>query len=98
MTKQGKLDQLRTGFYDWLKTSKVSQGQQAKLMAGDDKGLDAILDLVVKIQTIKNNLIDQLDNAGSDVTATTKGQQGGEGYVATRDKIKLVPRHRWTPN
>ena len=98
MTKAGKLDQLRTGFYDWLKTSKVSAGQQAKLMAGDDKGLDAILDLVVKIQTMKNNLIDQLDNSSADVTASTGGERGGEGYVATRDKIKLVPRHRWTPN
>ena len=98
MTKQGKLDRLRTGFYDWLKTSKVSQGQQAKLMAGDDKGLNAILDLVVKIQNMKNDLIDQLDNSGADVTATTGGERGGEGYVATRDKIKLVPRHRWTPN
>ena len=98
MTKQGKLAQLRTGFIDWLKTSKVSQGQQAKLIAGDTKGLDAILELVVKIQTIKNNLIDQLDNAGADVTASTDGERGGEGYVATRDKIKLVPRHRWRPN
>ena len=98
MTKAGKLDQLRTGFFDWLKTSKVSAGQQTKLMAGDTKGLNAILDLVVKIQTIKNNLIDQLDNSGADVTASTGGERGGEGYVATRDKIKLVPRHRWTPN
>ena len=98
MTKQGKLAQLRTGFMDWLKTSKVSKGQQAKLMAGDTKGLDAILELVVKIQTIKNNIIDQLDSAGADVTASTGGERGGEGYVATRDKIKLVPRHRWTPN
>ena len=98
MVKQGKLDQLRNGFNDWLKTSKVSKGQQAKLMAGDTKGLDAILELVVKIQTIKNNIIDQLDNAGADVTATIGDQRGGEGYVATRDKIKLVPRHKWTPN
>ena len=98
MTKQGKLAQLRTGFYDWLKTSKVSAGQQTKLMAGDDKGLNAILDLVVKVQNAKNDIIDQLDSAGADVTATTKGERGGEGYVATRDKIKLVPRHRWQPN
>ena len=98
MTKQGKLDRLRTGFFDWLKTSKVSAGQQTKLMAGDAKGLDAILELVVKIQSAKNDIIDQLDSAGADVTATTKGERGGEGYVATRDKIKLVPRHRWQPN
>lgn len=98
MVKQGKLDQLRNGFNDWLKTSKVSKGQQAKLMAMDSKGFDAIMDLVIQIQSVKNNIIDQLDNAGADVTASTGGQSGGEGYVATRDKIKLVPRHRWRPD
>ena len=98
MVKQGKLDQLRSGFNNWLKTSKVSKGQQAKLMAMDSKGFDAIMDLVVQIQNVKNNIIDQLDGAGADVTASTEGQSGGEGYVATRDKIKLVPRHRWRPN
>ena len=98
MVKQGKLNQLQTGFFDWLKTSKVSAGQQAKLMAGDSNGLSAILGLVVQIMTVKNNIIDQLDNAPADVTATTKGESGGEGYVVGRDKIKLVPRHRWTPN
>ena len=98
MVKQGKLKQLQSGFFDWLKTSKVSTGQQAKLMASDSKGLSAILELVVQIMTVKNNIIDQLDNAPADVTATTKGKSGGEGYVVGRDKIKLVPRHRWTPN
>jgi hypothetical protein len=98
MTKMGKLGQLQSGFFDWLKQSKVSAGQQAKLMASDTDGLNAILELVVKVQNAKNDIIDQLDNAGADVTATTKGERGGEGYVATRDKIKLVPRHRWTPN
>lgn len=98
MVKQGRIDQLQKGFFDWLKTSKVSAGQQAKLMAMDSKGLNAILGLVVQIMTVKNDLIDQLDNAPADVTATTKGQSGGEGYVVGRDKIKLVPRHRWNPN
>ena len=79
MTKAGKLDQLRTGFYDWLKTSKVSAGQQAKLMAGDDKGLNAILDLVVQIQPMKKNLMTK-DNPKC-ITATTGGERGGEGYV-----------------
>lgn len=98
MTKQQKLKELRTGFFDWLKTSKVSQGQQAKLMSTDNKGLDAILELVVKIMTVKNEIISQLDAASSDIVATTKGERGGEGYVAGRDKIKLVPRDRWQPN
>jgi hypothetical protein len=98
MVKQGKLGQLQSGFFDWLKSSKVSLGQQEKLMSGDTAGLNAILGLVVQIMTIKNQIIDQLDAAPADVTATTKGESGGEGYVVGRDKIKLVPRHRWTPN
>jgi hypothetical protein len=47
---------------------------------------------------VKNNLIDQLDDASADVKATTKGEKGGEGYVALGSKTKLVPRHRWQPN
>jgi hypothetical protein len=98
MTKQRKLAQLQGGFFDWLKTSKVSQGQQAKLLASDKQGLDALLELVVKIMTVKNNIIAQLDAAPADVVATTRGKAGGEGYVAGRDKVKLVPRDRWQPN
>jgi hypothetical protein len=97
MTKQGKLDQIRTGFFDWLKQSKVSPGQQTKLMANDSRGLDVILDLVAQIQAAKNDIIDQLDAGSTDVKAVTGDKSGGEGYVVTRDKIKLVPRHRWTP-
>ncbi len=98
MTKQRKLDKLGSGFFDWLKTSKVSAGQQAKLLASDTKGLNAILQLVVKIMTVKDSIIAQLDSAPADIKASTKGEEGGEGYVAGRDKIKLVPRSRWQPN
>ena len=45
-----------------------------------------------------NTASNTLTAAPADVTATTKGESGGEGYVVGRDKIKLVPRHRWTPN
>jgi DNA polymerase III alpha subunit (gram-positive type) len=66
-------------------------------MSNDSQGLDIILDLVAQIQTAKNNIIDQLDANSTDVKATTGDKPGGEGYVVTRDKIKLVPRDRWTP-
>jgi len=48
--------------------------------------------------TAKDNIIDQLDSADADVKATTKGEKGGEGYVALGSKTKLVPRTRWQPN
>ena len=43
------------------------------------------------------DIIDDLDQAEGDVVATTGGKPGGEGYVKTKDKVKLVPRDRWTP-
>lgn len=89
------------GFFNWLKTSKVSPNKQAKIAAlaeQNPKALPAIFQLVNKIMAVKNDLIDQLDAAPADVKASTAGEQGGEGYVALGSKTKLVPRHRWTPN
>jgi hypothetical protein len=100
MGKAKQLDKLEANFFDWLKTSKVSQGQQQKLLELNKQtgGLDAILGLVKQIMSVKDHIIDQLDDADADVKATTKGEKGGEGYVALGSKTKLVPRGRWQPN
>jgi len=101
MTKAKQLDKIETGFFDWLSNSKVSQGQQAKLAAMNEanpKALPAIFGLVKQIMSAKDHIIDQLDDADADVKATTKGEKGGEGYVALGSKTKLVPRTRWQPN
>ena len=44
------------------------------------------------------NVMRALERADADVKATTGGERGGEGYVAQKSKIKLVPRTRWQPN
>ena len=101
MTRTQQLNNLDTGFFDWLSTSKVSQGQQAKLAAMNEsnpKALPAMFGLIKQIMSAKDNIIDQLDNADADVKATTAGEKGGEGYVALGSKTKLVPRTRWQPN
>lgn len=99
MSRAGKLDQLSSGFGDWLAKSKVSNNKKKKISELDEyEYFGALFDIVLKLQQVKNDIIDQYDQADADVTAVTKGQRGGEGYVAGRDKIKLVPRHRWTPN
>jgi hypothetical protein len=101
MTRTQQLDKIEKGFFDWLATSKVSQGQQAKLAAMNESNPDAlpaIFSLVKQIMSAKDHIIDQLDNADADVKATTKGEKGGEGYVALGSKTKLVPRTRWQPN
>ena len=101
MTRTQQLQNIESGFFDWLSTSKVSQGQQEKLAAMNEsnpKALPAIFGLIKQIMSAKDHIIDQLDDADADVKATTKGEKGGEGYVALGSKTKLVPRTRWQPN
>ena len=101
MTRTQQIDKIEQGFFDWLKTSKVSQGQQAKLAEMNEsnpKALPAMFGLIKTIMSVKDHIIDQLDDADTDVKATTAGEKGGEGYVALGSKTKLVPRTRWQPN
>ena len=101
MSRAKKLDQLEAGFFEWLKNSKVSGSKQSKiaeLSEQNPKALPAIFGLVKRIMAAKDHIIDQLDSADSDVKASTKGEKGGEGYVALDTKTKLVPRTRWQPN
>jgi len=101
MTRTQQIKNIESGFFDWLKTSKVSQGQQQRLAAmsqSNPKALPAIFNLVKQIMSAKDHIIDQLDDADADVKATTKGEKGGEGYVALGSKTKLVPLTRWQPN
>jgi len=101
MSRSRQLKNLENGFFDWLTSSKVSAPKQAKIVAlagSNPKALPAIFGLVRKIMAAKDHVIDQLDSADADVTATTKGEKGGEGYVALGSKTKLVPRTRWQPN
>lgn len=102
MSKAQQFDSLNAdGFFKWLKNSGVSLPKQQKIYQSykaNSAGLEALFKLVNRIMAVKNNVIDQLDDAPADVKATTGDARGGEGYVAQRSKVKLVPRHRWTPN
>lgn len=101
MTRTRQLKNIENNFFDWLSKSKVSANKQAKIKAMHDaspRALPAIFGLVKQIMTVKDHIIDQLDSADADVKATTKGEKGGEGYVALGSKTKLVPRQRWQPN
>lgn len=88
-------------FFEWLKTSKVSAGKQAKLAAIHEENpnaFPAMFELFNAVQNAKDIIIAQLDNAPADIRAITKGQQGGEGYVSLKNKVKLVPRKIWKPS
>jgi len=102
LVKTKNLDAISTkGFFNWLQNSKVSTNKQAKITAMNNENpnaLASIFQLVNAVMSAKNNVIDQLDSAPADITASTGEERGGEGYVAQNSKTKLVPRHRWTPN
>lgn len=87
-------------FFSWLPTSKVSAPKQQKiatLSQTNPGALDSMFFLVRELMKAKNEVIAELDQAEGDVTATTGGKPGGEGYVSGKDSVKLVPRDRWTP-
>lgn len=102
MSRAKKLDSLNNdSFENWVANEgKISQGKQSKIqdkIESNPGAIDGIFKMISEIMKAKNEIIDDLDKAEADVTATTGGKPGGEGYVKTRDKVKLVPRDRWTP-
>ena len=97
MSRAKRWDELKTGFPQWLTNSKVSKGKQEKIMNSPEFAqYNVLFDLVLRIQALKNQVIDHFDDADVDVKSSIGDERGGEGYVAARDKVKLVPRHKWT--
>ena len=87
-------------FMEWLLQSKVSEPKQMKIrdmVQASPKTVADMFTLVRELMKAKDEVIRELDAAEGDVTATTGGKSGGEGYVKMKDKVKLVPRDRWTP-
>jgi hypothetical protein len=88
-------------FNNWLSTSKVSPGKQAKIQEktqANPNAVEAIFSLVKMIQNMKDDVIDQIEGEQGDIWDTH-----GEGRVRYADgnkkfgNVKLVPRKRWTP-
>lgn len=97
MSRAKRWDELKTGFADWLRDSKVSRNKQEKILNSPEfKHYPKLFDLVLKIQSMKNRVIDHFDDSEADIKSSIGSERGGEGYVAARDKVKLVPRHKWT--
>jgi hypothetical protein len=100
--KAKSLDKLSSDhFFSWLKTSKVSQPKQQKIVDLNKQyqdSLQTIFTLVKQIQAVKDSIIDQVEGPQGDIWDTN-----GEGRVRYADpnkkfgNVKLVPRKRWTP-
>jgi Family of unknown function (DUF6267) len=106
MAKSGRTTDLANEFTNWLSSgSKQSAPMQKKIndwIAQNKKGFIATFAVLENLRNVKNQIIDQLDSESGDIQQTTKGEAGGEGYVVYgktgEPNVKLVPRHRWTPN
>jgi Family of unknown function (DUF6267) len=105
MARSGTTTGLANKFLEWLPSSRQSVPMQNKItewVTKNQRGFLATFNVLENLRAIKDNIIAQLDAETGDIQQTTKGEAGGEGYVVYgktgEPNVKLVPRHRWTPN
>ena len=86
-------------FFTWLKekANPTKWQKVADLSNANPGAMDSMFFLIRELMKAKDEVIAELDSAEGDITAHTAGAPGGEGYVKTKDSVKLVPRSRWTP-
>ncbi len=95
-SKAKQLDNINSdAFFNFLQKTPA---KATKVKAHSDANpgvLDNLFELVREIMSAKDEVIRELDAAEGDITASTGGKPGGEGYVV--GDTKFVPRDRWTP-
>ena len=95
------LKRLGDDFLRWLAASAVSQPKRIKIkeyVTANMNAFSKLWNLVGGIMTVKDSIINQLDSAQGDITATINGKPGGEGYVlgSPEGNMKLVKRSGFT--
>ena len=95
------LNRLGEDFLRWLAASAVSQPKRIKIkeyVTANIQAFSKLWILVGGIMKVKDSIINQLDQAQGDITATINGKPGGEGYVlgSPEGNIKLVKRSGFT--
>ena len=95
-SKAKQLDNINTDAF--LAFEQKTPVKAAKIAAHSERHpgvMDILFQLVKEIMAAKDEVIRELDAAEGEITATTDGKPGGEGYIIGGDKY--VPRDRWTP-
>ena len=95
------LESLGKDFLQWLTGSKVSGPKKVKIaeyIGNHQQAFDSLWQIVTGIQTVKDDIISQLENQKAPVTATINDTKGGEGFVLAHPDgaIKLVNRSGFT--
>ena len=95
-SKAKQLDNINSdAFFNFVNKTPA---KAVKIKAHSDTNpgvIDDLFTLVREIMLAKDEVIKELDAAEGDITASTGGKPGGEGYVV--GGTKFVPRDRWTP-
>ena len=97
------LENLGGDFLDWVKArnqlSEPAKKKIAEYVSNSQQGFKALWEVVAKIQQVKDDVINQLDNqpgapVRSSMSSKDDSVEGGEGYVLAHPEgdIKLVPR------
>ena len=97
VNQNGKNKNLGANFEQWVADSKLSDAKKKRIVEwtrANTTGFQAIWQIVVGIQQIKNDIINQFDSHNAPVRASINGKPGGEGYVLDHPggSIKLVNR------
>lgn len=95
------LENLGADFFTWLKTSNISDVKQKRILEyveSNRQGWEAVWQVVNDIMSLKNDVIEQFDNQGSDIEQYIGDKKGGEGYVLAHPDgdIKFVNRAGFT--
>ena len=99
MSKARRLNNLAGDFDTWLQQVKMTDVMRTRVqnhVNNNADGMAALFKVVTGLMKVKNDIINQLDNADTDVQAFTDGQRGGEGYVVGQGDSKLVNRSGFT--
>jgi len=97
------LENLGGDFLDWVQArnqlSDAAKKKIAEYVGNNQQGFNALWEIVAKIQQVKDDVINQLDNqpgapVRSSMSSGNDSTEGGEGYVLAHPDgdIKLVPR------
>ena len=97
------LENLGGDFLDWVQArnqlSEPAKKKIAEYVSNSQQGFKALWEVVAKIQQVKDDVINQLDNqpgapVRSSMSSKDDSVEGGEGYVLAHPEgdIKLVPR------
>jgi len=101
------LEDLGRDFVEWVKSrNQLSESAKQKIIeyiSENQQGFNALWEVVSKIQQVKDDVINQLDNqpgvpVKQNMSSGDDSVEGGEGYVLAHPEgdIKLVPRQTFS--